>query len=78
MGFVIGAVVGSKIGWLRRLFTPRSQMLDEVAAQHPELTVWRVEVPDFDAPVAKAHLDGVSGLPVVWTWLPGSRLSSTV
>jgi putative membrane protein len=29
-GFLIGAVLGSRIGWLRRLFTPRQQMRDEV------------------------------------------------
>lgn len=29
-GFVSGAVLGSRIGWLRRLFTPRQQMQDEV------------------------------------------------
>lgn len=30
-GFVAGAVIASRVGWLRRLFTPRRQMLDEVA-----------------------------------------------
>jgi len=30
-GFVAGAVVASRIGWLRRLFTPGRQMCDEVA-----------------------------------------------
>ena len=29
-GFVVGAVVASRLGWLRRLFTPRRQMCDEV------------------------------------------------
>jgi len=29
-GFVLGAVLGSYIGWLRRLCTPRKQMIDEV------------------------------------------------
>lgn len=33
VAFVLGAVVGSHVGWLRRLFTPRSQMRDEVAAR---------------------------------------------
>ena len=32
-GFVIGAVVASHVGWLRRLFTPRREMRDEVAAR---------------------------------------------
>jgi putative membrane protein len=31
VGFVAGAVVASRIGWLRRLFTPGRQMRDEVA-----------------------------------------------
>ncbi|MEX0703062.1 MAG: hypothetical protein WD069_13285, partial [Planctomycetales bacterium] len=29
-GFVVGAIVGERIEWLRRLFTPRSQMRDDV------------------------------------------------
>lgn len=29
-GFLIGAVAGSRVGWLRRLFTPTQQMVDEV------------------------------------------------
>ncbi len=28
--FIIGAWIGSRIGWLRRLFTPRQQMIQEV------------------------------------------------
>jgi len=32
VGFVAGAVAATYVGWLRRLFTPRSQMADEVAA----------------------------------------------
>ena len=32
-GFVLGAVIASRVGWLRRLFTPRQQMRDEVAAR---------------------------------------------
>ena len=31
--FFLGAVLASRIGWLRRLFTPRRQMHDEVTAQ---------------------------------------------
>jgi putative membrane protein len=31
LGFVVGAVVASRVGWLRRLFTPARQMRDEVA-----------------------------------------------
>ena len=30
IGFMLGAVAGSRIGWLRRLFTPGCQMVDEV------------------------------------------------
>lgn len=30
VGFVAGALAGSRIGWLRRLFTPVCQMVDEV------------------------------------------------
>jgi len=33
VAFIIGALAGSRVGWLRRLFTPRKQMLQEVAAQ---------------------------------------------
>ncbi len=36
-GFAVGAVVGSRIGWLRRLFTPRQQMREEVAARASQL-----------------------------------------
>jgi len=31
--FLVGAVLGSRIPWLRRLFTPHDQMQDEVAAK---------------------------------------------
>ncbi len=37
IAFIAGAVAGSQIGWLRRLFTPRSQMREEVAAQAREV-----------------------------------------
>lgn len=33
LAFLVGTVLGSRVGWLRRLFTPREQMLDEVTAQ---------------------------------------------
>jgi putative membrane protein len=33
LAFIIGAVAGSRIGWLRRLFTPRKQMLEQVAGR---------------------------------------------
>ncbi len=35
--FIAGAVAGSRIGWLRRLFTPRQQMQEEVAARAREV-----------------------------------------
>ena len=31
VGFIAGTVVSSRVGWLRRLFTPRIQMTDEVS-----------------------------------------------
>ena len=37
VAFIAGAVAGSRIGWLRRLFTPRKQMLDEVSARAREI-----------------------------------------
>ncbi|MCA9013902.1 MAG: hypothetical protein KDA77_01100 [Planctomycetaceae bacterium] len=37
LAFIIGAIAGSRIGWLRRLFTPRQQMQDEVAARAREI-----------------------------------------
>ncbi|MDF1561645.1 MAG: thioredoxin domain-containing protein [Deltaproteobacteria bacterium] len=44
-------------------------ILRELAAAHPEeLVVLRVEVPDFDAPVALEHLADAEGLPTVWIY----------
>lgn len=37
IAFILGAIAGSRIGWLRRLFTPRPQMQDEVAARAREI-----------------------------------------
>jgi len=37
LAFIAGAVAGRRIGWLRRLFTPRKQMLEEVAARAREI-----------------------------------------
>lgn len=37
IAFILGAIAGSRIGWLRRLFTPRLQMQDEVAARAREI-----------------------------------------
>ena len=35
--FIVGALVGSKLGWIRRLFVPRSQMLEEVSSRAREI-----------------------------------------
>ncbi len=37
VAFISGVVVGSRVGWLRRLFTPRKQMLEEVSARAREV-----------------------------------------
>jgi len=52
VAFIAGAVAGSRIGWLRRLFTPRQQMLEEVAARAREIF--------FDKRVH--HTSGATGL----------------
>lgn len=51
-GFVLGAVIASRVRWLRRLFTPRQQMRDEVAA--------RARAVFFDGRVH--HTAGATGL----------------
>jgi putative membrane protein len=51
-GFVLGAVIASRVHWLRRLFTPRQQMRDEVAA--------RARAVFFDGRVH--HTSGATGL----------------
>lgn len=33
IGFIVGAVAGTHIGWLRHLFTPKTQMRDEVSSR---------------------------------------------
>ena len=52
VAFVVGALAGSWIGSLRRLFIPRRQMLDEVAARSREIF--------FDQRVH--HTQGAAGL----------------
>ena len=52
VGFILGAAVASRVGWLRALFTPRSQMRDEVAARAREVF--------FDGRVH--HTAGATGL----------------
>jgi putative membrane protein len=37
VAFIVGTVAGSRIGWLRRLFTPRQQMLEEVSSRAREV-----------------------------------------
>jgi len=37
VAFMLGVLAGNQIGWLRRLFTPRNQMLDEVSARAREI-----------------------------------------
>jgi putative membrane protein len=37
VAFVVGTIAGSKVSWLRRLFTPRRQMQEEVAARAREV-----------------------------------------
>ncbi|MEE2903805.1 MAG: thioredoxin family protein [Myxococcota bacterium] len=39
--------------------------LRKVASEHQSVVIHKVEVPNFDSPVAKAHLRGVTGLPVI-------------
>ena len=52
VSFMAGAIAASRLGWLRRLFTPRKQMLDEVSARAREVF--------FDQRVH--HTSGASGV----------------
>ncbi|QDU77938.1 hypothetical protein Pan97_50170 [Bremerella volcania] len=52
VAFLVGAMLGSRIGWLRRLFTPSDQMKDEVAARARQVF--------FDRRVH--HTSGATGL----------------
>jgi len=49
-------------------------MLQNLAEQHSNLAVRRVEVPDFDSAVGRDHLKGVAMLPVVWIYDRNGRL----
>ncbi len=51
-GFMLGAFMASRVGWLRALFTPRLQMRDEVAA--------RARAVFFDSRVH--HTEGQTGV----------------
>ncbi len=37
IAFFVGATIGSRVGWLRRLFAPQSEMRDDVAARSREV-----------------------------------------
>ncbi len=37
IGFILGAAIATRLDWLRRLFTPRDQMREEVAARACEV-----------------------------------------
>ncbi len=37
VGFIVGVVIAMNVGWLRKLFTPRKEMTDEVAARAVEV-----------------------------------------
>lgn len=52
VGFLFGALAGSQIGWLRRLFTPQQQMQEEVGA--------RARMIFFDQRIH--HTSGATGL----------------
>jgi putative membrane protein len=52
VAFIVGAVAGSRLSWLRQLFTPRKQMVEEVAARAREVF--------FDNRVH--HTSGATGL----------------
>ena len=52
VAFILGVLAGSRIGWLRRLFTPSNQMREEVSARARELF--------FDIRVH--HTSGATGL----------------
>ena len=52
VAFIAGTLAGSRLGWLRRLFIPRQQMLDEVSSRAREIF--------FDKRVH--HTTGATGL----------------
>ena len=45
-----------------------TEKLEKLAQQHRELAVRRVEVPNFETPVAKKYLKEVKGLPIIWIY----------
>ena len=45
--------------------------LERLASKETRLAIRKVEVPDFDSPVAVEHLKDISQLPVVWLMAPG-------
>jgi thiol-disulfide isomerase/thioredoxin len=56
-----------------------AQTLSQLASQDQKLAVRKIEVPDFDRPVALEHLKGLSALPIVRIYGPqGSLLHELV
>ena len=56
-----------------------AQTLSQLASQDQKLAVRKIEVPDFDGPVAIEHLKGLSALPIVRIYGPqGSLLHELV
>ncbi len=47
---------------------PLTRGLEALAADNSSIAVRKVEVTDFDSPIAKAHLSNVKGLPLVWIY----------
>jgi thiol-disulfide isomerase/thioredoxin len=52
------------------------EALFELASQHENLAIRKVEVPTFETEVAKEHLKDVSALPVVWIFDSDGKLVS--
>ncbi len=48
MAFIVGSVIGSRVDWLRRLFTPRRQMQAEVSQRAVKFSLTSV----FTTPAA--------------------------
>jgi thioredoxin 1 len=52
-----------------------TKMLTEWSVDDPQLVIKKVEVPNFDSPVAMQHLFNVAGLPVVWIYDRSGKLA---
>ncbi|MBL4636253.1 MAG: thioredoxin family protein [Kofleriaceae bacterium] len=58
---------------------PLTRGLEALAADNSNIAVRKVEVTDFDSPIAKAHLSNVKGLPLVWIYdASGTRVHIAV